>query len=69
MSSTVRVLLQAAMELSPTSVEQQAFTSLVHEMQREGEEEADVVITLLGLLLDGLRYGNWPKSESVVTKE
>ena len=56
-------LLSAAMVLSPTGKEQKAFVQMLNDTLTSwsGEDQyIEVVKALLGGMLDGLRYGNWP---------
>jgi hypothetical protein len=53
---TNRLLLQAAMTLAPTGVEQRAFADLAN-LPMDPEQ---VTVVLLGGMLDGTRHGNWP---------
>jgi hypothetical protein len=50
-------LLNAAMKVSPTGIEQKAFSAMAQTIPTERE----TTIALLGAMLDGLQYGNWPK--------
>jgi hypothetical protein len=44
--------------------EQQALLSAMGnaemEMYRVGEDGKQIILTLMGIILDGLRFGNWP---------
>jgi hypothetical protein len=53
-------LLAAAMRLSPTGTEQQAFSANVNKARMDGATDKEVCIDLLSSMLDGLRHGNWP---------
>jgi len=57
-------LLSAAMRLSPTGKEQAAFGKIVNEAEKDwaGDDDQNkrVLLALLGAMLDGLRFGNWP---------
>jgi hypothetical protein len=62
---TVNHLLAAAMEVSPTGIEQTAFGLIVNNMRNAGESDRVVSIELASAILDGLRYGNWPNPEVI----
>lgn len=55
-----RKLLATAMLVAPTNAIQQAFTSMAITTPADELPEA-----LLGTMLDGLRYGNWPDPKLV----
>lgn len=59
MNHAVWYLTQAALILSPTGGDQQAFCNIVDEMNKEGEPQKKIAIELLGDMLDGLRFNNW----------
>jgi len=44
--------------------EQQALLSTIQdvelEMHKNGEDGKQIIITMLGVVFDGLRFGNWP---------
>lgn len=53
-------LFAAAMDLSPSSDEQFAFTSLLSQARRDGASDREICVALLGAMQDGIKYGNWP---------
>lgn len=53
-------VLSMAQSLCPTGKEQAAFARRYNELRAEGLEETDIIKTLVGMLYDGLVYGNWP---------
>jgi hypothetical protein len=57
----VNQLLSAAYDLSPTGLEQEAFSRMVNEMRIAGESDREVALTLAGCIYDGLKKGNWPR--------
>ena len=60
MYETYQKLLAVAMELSPTGVEQRAFTQLSNSNY---ENENARMLAIIGAIYDGLAYENWPKPE------
>lgn len=53
--------LMAALQLyAPTISEQVQVTQLVNVAVRNGASKEDIIKMLAGMLLDGLRHGNWP---------
>jgi len=52
-------LLQAAMELSPTAREQEAFSAMVNTMRGAGESQRAITVALLQAMLDGVQHGTW----------
>jgi hypothetical protein len=45
---------------APTGKEQAQLTDLYNQMRADGVDEVDLQEQLAGILLDGLRHGNWP---------
>lgn len=56
--------LALAMDLAPTGREQDGFSRLAQEIP-DPTERLDA---LLGAILDGFRYGNWPYAEVTVAE-
>lgn len=54
------LLLQAAYELSPSLKEQEVFTKMVRDMERDLHTNKDICLALAQGIVDGLRHGNWP---------
>jgi hypothetical protein len=57
-----RLLLAAAMLVSPTSKEQKGFIELTH---IKGISQQSLTILLINTMSDGLSYGNWPTVKDV----
>jgi hypothetical protein len=59
-TEAVRLLLAAAMHVTPTGKEQAAFSRMVNTPE-QGATDKDIARALAGSIWDGLTYGNWPK--------
>jgi hypothetical protein len=46
---------------APTAEVRRAISQIRREMELAGEPEEAVAAALAGLLVDGLRHGNWPE--------
>jgi len=53
-------LLLAFNTVAPSAIEQAALVVIVKEMKDEKEEPVRILIGIAALIVDGLRYGNWP---------
>ena len=53
-------MLGVCQEHCPTGKEQAAFARAYNDMRSEGTEEPEMIKFLVGMLYDGLAYGNWP---------
>jgi hypothetical protein len=53
-------LLMVLQSYAPDASAQQTCSRIVHELQRCGESDREIDLTLAGCLVDGLRHGNWP---------
>lgn len=60
-NGAVAKLLAASYIISPTGVEQEAFSRMVNEMRGVGESEKAVAKELAGCIYNGLEKGNWPQ--------
>lgn len=60
-SEAIRDLMAAAMHISPTGKEQEAFTKLHNLMYAAGCSSREIFLALLGAIQDGVCFGNWPK--------
>jgi hypothetical protein len=61
MQEAIRHLLAAAMELSPTSTEQAAFSAIVNRTGSERRPDDVIVMDLASGILTGVSHGAWPK--------
>lgn len=48
-------------KLAPTGKEQAALVRLIHQMQFAGESNKDIVVTILHIMIDGIKENQWPK--------
>lgn len=60
MDEAIRLLLQVAMIVSPTSKEQEGFSTMVQDMRGVGESPLTITGALVDAISDGLKHGNWP---------
>jgi hypothetical protein len=60
MNEAVRLLLDAAMYVAPTSVEQAGFSDLVNRMRGGGCSQDSIVIELTSAIFAGVSRGAWP---------
>lgn len=51
---------------APTATEQQMCTELTWKAESDGATHEDIEKMLVGVLSDGLNYGNWPWSPKTV---
>jgi len=58
MKEAIRLLLAAAMELSPTGTEQAAFNAIANQERRPDDV---IVMDLAAGILTGVSHGDWPK--------
>lgn len=63
MDEAVRLLSQAAMLLAPSRTEQEAFSSMLNSMEPYGATARQKVLALIDGMSDGLKYGNWPRTD------
>lgn len=60
MNKNATALLGILQEYAPTGTEQQKCTEIYLAMQQDGITGNDLILRLAGMLVDGLRHGNWP---------
>ncbi len=60
MSEQLQLTLTYINRMSPNGVIQQAFVSMLHNMQADQVSEPIQIVQLLKALCDGLEYENWP---------
>jgi hypothetical protein len=58
---TISQILQPAMEASPTSKEQAAFSALANRMLGEGYDETDIMQAVFEGIRSGLKTNIWPE--------
>ena len=56
-----QALLSAVMLLAPTGAVQRRMVNLLHDMEDAGEMQSEIIVALLGAMLDGIKHGNWPQ--------
>lgn len=57
------LLLDAALRLAPSEEVRGTFGKMYSAVLVDGGTDKDLSVQLLGAMLDGLRYGNWPKED------
>ena len=62
-------LLAILQSYASNGKEQQKCTELMHEFQRNDSSPSNLQLYLVGLIQDGLRFGNWPWTEHPVPAE
>jgi hypothetical protein len=64
----LREALSIAYRVSPTGVEQRAFTALYHHLVRVGYAPDDQLCELLNAVVEGVSRGDWPITPAVDLK-
>lgn len=60
-SNAKQGLLAAAFNVAPSKREQDAFSRMLTELERDGNEPKTVLSRMASAIIDGLEYGNWPE--------